>query len=422
MLCYFPFLDEEVSPNERYFREEVRRLQQRFPEKMQNTDGLFHLLKAGNELQESCGEEKGRRCNLLKRIGERNDSIVPSNLDSTKVDGILERAPTPKTTASLTDRNISMSCFRVIMDQLRSKEASSGPRHASQTSPTDSLAVDSRRPNCGSQNISGTDIRVNPPWNCYPYHVSPAKEKASIGVQVSLLEGVSPLKPLNAPFNSPTGRKRGVENSYLGTSQDVSAGQAPVSNSSSIGPLKIPVLSNNSSGGTTVSKCDIRATNSYFLVGFKTPKKPGQVADTVSGSSRLKGVPLQLAANDANAMAISSSNLQSAPKSVTNDSVIRMVPIPPTPFEMGEDKENWEHAQSSMKGQQKKPALASPAARIILPLQVLNGESQRFTSPVLLPKIKGEMYNEETPIRTDPTDSIRTKNQRKLHKFPAADM
>ena len=369
----------------------------------------MHLLRAGNELQKGIREDRGK-CNLLRRIRDESDLFVPGNLDSTiKNTGVLN--PTQRPVDEVRSKKISKSCFDLIMDEVRSKETTMTLRHEIQSGIEDSrnrgLYQDIRH-------ATAQEGKVNQPWKCYPYHVSQTVQKASVGVQASLLDDVSPLKPLSALRDSPKRRKREIEDSDLVTSQVAINGVPSSCTSSSKSSLRIPVYSSTNGGvSTSVSKCDIRSSSSYFFLEFKPPKKVGQSA--VSSSVKLHGMPLKVATNDANA---TTSSPQTTPKVAKNDGVITMVPIPPTPFEMGEDKENREHTQGAIfrKGQHK--AVASPA-RILLPLQVLNGDSKGFTSPVLLPKVKGGVVMEETPIRSDPKD--RTKAQRNLSNLAVGD-
>ena len=362
---------------------------------MQDTSGLLHLLSAGNEIEKN-EEENRKRCNLLRRIEERRDSNVPTSPNvSIERDDYQGNVSKQSQKSGLSDRNISIACFKAIVDQLTGRENLT-LRHGIETAMADSFSVGDGSLCSGAQNVAKPKSKVSQPWNCYPYHVSPTVGKTSIGVQASLLDDVSPLKSLSS-LNSPIGRKRGIEDSDLVTSQNVSREPWSINANTQLTSVRVPVYSTNSVASSSVSKCNINPQSSYFLLGIKPPKKTGQTCDKA---------PVRVTTSDVDKTSFTSS-LQGVSKS---DGVLTMVPIPPTPFAIGDDKEN---VQSTLALQGQCKSSVGSQARILLPLQVVNGESQRFTPPVLLPKAK-----EETVPCT--FECSRKKSQRKLWSLPVS--
>ena len=351
---------------------------------MQDTSGLLHLLSAGNEIEKH-EEEKRKRCNLLRRMEEKRDSSVLAS----------RNVSIQSQNSELSDRNISISCFKAIVDQLKGKENLT-LRHGIETAMADSFSAEDGGACNGVQNVATPKSKISQPWNCYPYHVSPTVEKTSIGVQASLLDDVSPLKPLSS-INSPIGRKRAIEDSDLVTSQDVSRELGSNNANTPLKPLKAPMHSTNSIVSSSVSKCNTKPQRSYFLFGIKPSKKTGQNCDNA---------PVRVATSDVDKTCLTSS-LQGVSKS---DSVLTMVPIPPTRFAIGDDKEN---VQSSLALQGQCRSSVGSHARILLPLQVVKGESQRFAPPVLLPKAK----EETTPCTFECSSK---KAQRQLWNLPVS--
>ena len=416
----FSFLDDDISPNERSFREEVWRLQKRFPDKMQDKDGLLHLLTAGNELQKNENEEKGSRCNLLKRIGEESNTARPS-IDAGDAE-TLQNVQVQSPKEEFNNKSLSATCFNVIIDELKDKSKALTLRHGIEKA----IKEASKSANLG-HNIKPVIVKenkANQSWNCYPYHVSPTVQKTSVGVQASLLDGVSPLKPLNQVPNSPNTLKRSFEDSHQVTSSPVNTDLASSSCISPLRSLKMPIYSINGAVNTTLSKYNVKPNSSYVLLGFKsskTQKVMQSSSDAVSSIAKGKGMQLKSSTSSATSSPRTSSNCSDkAPQGAPI--FAKMLPIPQTPFEMSEDKENCRALQSSKPrfGQLKNTA-TTPPARFLLPLQVLNGEGQKFTPPVLLPKVQRDVMSEETPIRAEFKESNQVKAQRKLTTFPGDD-
>ena len=426
-MFYF-FLGDTISPNERRFREEVRKLQQQFPDKFQNVDGLLSLLSAGNALHKSGdaetagAEEKGSRCNLLKRIEEGNVIKVSDNGSSATEAGCRKGSkPTQSSKDECSNKALSMKSFKVIMDQLKDKDNALTLRLGIEQAQTiDNLFNVPLFKSAGKENNSGSQS-----WNCYPYNVTPSVQKASVGVQASLLDGVSPLKPF-ASASPSNKRKRSTEDSDRETSLDggksdnVKCISTCIPNGSMMS-VKIPIYTATSAVNTTLSKCNVRQGSSCFLLEFKSPKTQTarHFGESLPLAANSKVVPAKDKANDVTPVTspLQASHLESVPKAATKDNIIQMVPIAPMPFDMSADKENCEPInQPVCLGST--PASGSTATRFFLPLQVLNGEAQRSSPPALLPKIRRDPFTEETPTRLELRESNQSKVQRMLQTLP----
>lgn len=358
----------------------------------------MELLRAGNEIEMNepaleAGYEKGSRCNLLERIASTD-----SNVTSTK-SAIESCGETSK--GEVGSKQLSMKSFKVIVDQLKDSKKEVTLR----------LGIE-EAVNTSNQNEASHS------WNRYPYHVSPTVQKVSIGVQASLLDGVIPLKPLS---HSPDNRGGEVDSVRTVTSPETNANSEichpETPNSSPKTPVTIPVYT-TTAVTTTLSRLNAKQSNSYFLVGFKpnqTPQLSRHPSDVLSLTPSNSGI---LRSSKGKANEVNSFTPTSHCKGSMED-VIKMVSIPPTPIDFGNDKENCNPSGSPSTSKLKTQAASSVVPqRILLPLKILNGDTQRCTAPFLLPKNLKEEWNEETPTRFESRDNSQVKPQRILSNLP----
>eukprot|EP00795_Rhopilema_esculentum_P005078 gene5078-195_t len=400
---------EQVSPNERIFREEFKRLQERFPEKLQNPNGLLHLITAHNEIQkqetqsdtskDSEFSDKGSRCCLLGRLEDEGSPISKAGLikDSSSLGGHAKN-----TLKDSKAKVLSLSCLEVIMDQYNGKKKAITLRNELEKVLTKTTENPKDKRLLVDQAITEKSKRV--------------VQTASIGIQASFGESIGPV---NEEAPTATKKRKANFNEWISSA---SSGNIRSKTSTEVNNIKstkesprLPALSTASS----VSLNDIRTSpstkpaGSVFLVSLKQSPN-GQNRSLADAIACLKGNCSSQLAQLMPQINVSDSEKLKTPN-VENNGVVEMVPIAPTRVNIRPntaEKENSHYLDAFLT--QSSPTLKDISGRAVFPLQSVDTNMQN-TSPVIFSK--GSRLCEETPMRYDVVDIKAQKVQRQLHRF-----
>ena len=445
-LCYFYnfsqifyISDDFISPDERCFREEIKKLQERFPKKLQNADGLLNLLNAHDELHRSSEEgrewrdtrmeEKGSRRCLLERLKAERQS-EGEDLRRVKGTSVVEMCTQLGNRKSSNDakeesqKGLSVSCLETIMDQVKEGKPMTLRDGIEKVVGMRNMLQNQEGIASGMNKLSGYSAEMIPSWQRYPYHVTTNVQKTSVGVQTS---DTSPLKP-----STSTGKRQNTnEFSSVASQTDLSdqktdcrviksPGRNVVANSSPNSEMTATSsLVNQASGKTPV-----KSPNSYFLVGLKqrSPNSPNRsfISGAITSLKSSDVTPVELA-NTMSAIncpnILKPSRLDTVPAIPNRDGVIKMVPIPPTPFNLPStqaEKENYQRFLTPAVNPGKTSSqVTMQGARILLPFNLFNSGAEKLSPPpAQIPNVKPGL--EETPMRDNIQDMLTKRSQRNI--------
>ena len=409
LICKHFILAEQVSPNERIFREEFKRLQERFPEKLQNPNGLLHLITAHNEIQkqETQGDtskdsefsDKGSRCCLLERL---EDERSPESKAGLVKDSSLSGGHTGNTLKDSKAKVLSLSCLEVIMDQYNGKRNAFTLCNELEKVLTKTIENPKDKRLLVDKTMTERSKRV--------------VQTASIGIQASFGE---PVGPVNKDAPTATKKRKANFNEWISSASSGNIRSKTSTEASNIQSTKESPRLSVFSTASSVSPNDIKTSPStkpagpVFLVSLKqSPNGQNRsLADAIAclkGNCSLQLAPLMPQINASDSDKVKTSNVE-------NNGVVEMVPIAPTRVNIRPntaEKENSHYLENFVT--QSNPTLKDTPGRAVFPLQSVDTNMQN-TSPVIFSK--GSRLCEETPMRCDVVDIKAQKVQRQLHRF-----
>ena len=424
-------------------------MQERFPNKLQNTDGLLNLLNAhdelhrsseeGRELRDTGMEEKGSRRCLLERLKAERQS-GGEDLRGVKGTSVVEMCTQLGSRESSngvkeeSQKGLSVSCLETIIDQVKEGKPVTLRDEIKKVVGIRNMSQDQERIASSRNNLSGYSAEVIPSWQRYSYHVTPNVQKTSVGVQTS---DTSPLKP----STSMRIRQNTSEVSSVASQTDLSdqmtdsrvikspgrnvMTNSPVSSSDS------EVAATSSLANQASEKTPAKSPSSYFLVGLKqrSPNSPNRsfISGAITSLKSCDVTPVELANTMSainNSNILKPSRLDSVPAIPNRDGVIKMVPIPPTPFSLPStqaEKENYQRFLTPAVTPGKTSSqLTMQGARILVPFNLFNSGAEKLSPPpAQIPKVMPGL--EETPMRDDIQDMLTKRSQRNISLLSSKD-
>lgn len=418
-------------------------MQERFPNKLQNTDGLLTLLNAHDELQRSSGErsewrdartdEKGSRRCLLERLRSERQ-CGGEDLRGVKGASVVEMCTQLGSRKSSngpkeqSQKGLSISCLETIIDQVKGGTSATLRDEIEKVVGMRNMFQYQGRIDSVKNNSSGCyGAEMTPSWQRYPYHVTTNVQKTSVGVQTS---DTSPLKP----STNIRKRRNTDEVSSVASQTDLSdqktescviksPGKNVVANSP-VSPPSSQIGATSSLVNQASGKTPVKSPGSYFLVGLKqrSPNSPNRsfISSAITSLKSGDVTPVKLATTMSainNSNILKPSRLDNVPAISQRDGVIKMVPIPPTPFNLPTsqaEKENYQRFLTpAVTPGKTSPQLTMQGARILLPFNLFNTGAEKLSPPpAQIPKVMPGL--EETPMRDDIQDMLTKRSQRNI--------